>query len=60
MTVLSPAEYNYTTYWHTPAADHVTFRVRADSDAHVVLAAETGQTEQRAYEVVICGWDNTR
>ena len=37
----------------------ITFRIKAASDCHVVLAPVVGEDEQ-AYEVVIGGWHNTK
>ena len=39
---------------------HLSFRVKADSDAHIFLAEYFGVTEKEAYEVNIGAYTNTR
>ena len=62
ITVFTPAKYDYVflpgiRVNHRP---YLTFKVKAKCDVHVALSTLYGDTENKTYEILIGGWNNTK
>jgi hypothetical protein len=57
-TVYTDNDYRYNYGWILPIRNHLAFKVRTCSDAHVLLSSSLDMTGTTSYEIVLGGYNN--